>query len=82
MNDLQADKYYQNNSAMNFTTLLNVSQTVSIDANITGWVTQSGTTSLENTTTWFSTANKPYNITGYFDGNELDRVSAGGLSWH
>lgn len=69
LNGTEGNRTYEVGSAANLTVALNVSgKTVYLDTYLPGWVLQSGTTPLENTT--LLTTLGIYNITGYFLGDE------------
>ncbi len=68
LNGTEGNRNYNLNDMANFTVALNITGTAYLNANITGWVLQSGATPLSNYTRLQSEGT--FNITGYFPGNE------------
>ncbi len=78
LNGTRSNLTYTKNNYANFTVESNASgKTVYLDANITGWVLQSGTATLNNYTNL--TTEGTYNITGYFP--EDENYSASSETW-
>jgi hypothetical protein len=70
LNGTEGNFYYLNNTYVNFTVWVNVSGTVYLDTNITGWTTRFGDSPLTRIVQLNASQNNTYyNITGYFPGN-------------
>lgn len=70
LNGTRNNRTYANNTAANMTAILDVSGTVFLYTNITGWGgPDTGASPLENTTMLSSGSNQTYNITAYFPAN-------------
>lgn len=69
LNGTQGNFYYYNNTHANFTVTVNVTGgIVNLKTNITGWITQTSTTPLINTSIiTCGTNNTFYNVTGWFN---------------
>jgi len=65
LNGSSATKWYQSGATANFTVYSNVSTTVVLTANITGWTDQEATQTIYNTTALTGGDGTAYNITGY-----------------
>lgn len=70
LNGTQGNFYYLNNTYANFTVWVNVSGTVYLNTNITGWTIKSGDSPFTQIVLLNATKNDThYNITDYFPGN-------------
>ncbi len=71
LNNSEANTYYVNQTAYNFTAIVNVTGLpVNLTTNMTGWADQSGITSTTNISIMSCAVNDTwYNITGYHEGN-------------
>lgn len=69
LNGTEGTKTYTHGDIANFTVQLNVSETIILTSNYTGWVDQTGTQTIYNTT-FLGVSGNNFNITAYFVGNE------------
>jgi parallel beta-helix repeat protein len=69
LNNTQGNNTYSVSNVANFTVNLNVSKTVNLYSNYTGWLLQTVATPLMNYTT-LNAIGKWWNLTGYFSGDE------------
>ena len=74
---LNSDKYYQNNTGLNVTMVLNITGSINLTTNMTNWVNYSYPTPLINTTTTVTCTsnNTYYYFNGTFAGNTTHNSS-------
>lgn len=77
LNGTESNVYYENQTTVNFTAVVNSTGTINISSNITGFNTVSGSSPLSNyTTIECSSNNTYYNITGFFEANATHNASS------